>query len=91
MRSIVPALCVLICVAMSARADEAATGEDPVTALVVTAPVEEQDLQAVIIGFGRVESDPNSVLAIICAIAVSSAGFTCMPESRCSGACRSST
>jgi RND family efflux transporter MFP subunit len=48
----------------AARAADQALPDTPVVALVVTAVAAERDLQAVVAGFGKVETDANSLLAI---------------------------
>jgi len=68
MRSIARILCpfplLFLCLAPPIHGEEAPTADDPVVAPVVTAPASERDLEATITGFGKVETDANSLLAI---------------------------
>jgi membrane fusion protein (multidrug efflux system) len=66
MRSVAVALIVILLIARlpAAWTADRALPDTPVVALVVTAPAAERDLQAVVAGFGKVETDANSLLAI---------------------------
>jgi len=64
MRSVVWILCLVLCGTGVVRAEEATPAEDAVVAPVVAAPASERDLEATITGFGKVETDANSLLAV---------------------------